>query len=262
MRAHGIVALLALGLAGCAGAAGLYVVRFAAPAGERAPLTGMMARPSGPGPFPAVVLLHTCSGLWDEFERDWARWFAKEGYVPMVVDSFTSRGVKNMCAVGPGPTPFEMAMDALAALDHLQSLDFVAPDRISVVGWSYGASAALTIAAYQDHRQMGDRPPARKFHAAVAFYPPCSALSPNTIPTLLLLAGRDNWTPSGQCVIGATTLKRDGRPIEWIVYPEAHHSFDRSGFGAGVAYLGYTQRYDPAAAKDAEQQVRRFLGAR
>ena len=36
------------------------------------------SRPDGPGPFPAVVLLHGCHGVSNS-TRGWARWFRDHG---------------------------------------------------------------------------------------------------------------------------------------------------------------------------------------
>src|SRR5580704_7268540 len=53
-------------------------------------------RPSGGGPFPAVVLLHTCAGLGPHVHA-WARKLQDWGYVALVVDSFTPRGNGVVC---------------------------------------------------------------------------------------------------------------------------------------------------------------------
>src|SRR5688572_26468449 len=126
-----VAVLLAAAAAGCAGN-----VRFPGPTSDAKTLTGSLFRPNGAGSFPAVVLLHTCGGI--TFEPDWAKWLAAEGYVALLVDSFRARGVMNTCSSGSaGPSTSAVAMDALAALDHLQSLEVVARDRIAVMGWSY-----------------------------------------------------------------------------------------------------------------------------
>src|ERR1700724_3196497 len=68
---------------------------------EREPkLLGYLARPDGAGPFPAVVVLHGCAGfsaagslqLTDQL-KDW-------GYVALMVDSLTPRGLTTACG-GP-----------------------------------------------------------------------------------------------------------------------------------------------------------------
>jgi dienelactone hydrolase len=51
-----------------------------------------LARPKGTGPFPAVVLLHGGSGV-EPNHLEWSSWFADQGYVALVVDSFRSAAV-------------------------------------------------------------------------------------------------------------------------------------------------------------------------
>jgi poly(3-hydroxybutyrate) depolymerase len=57
-----------------------------------APLRGLLFRPKGEGPFPAVVLLHGCRGI-QPYQRDWAGKLAEWGYVALLVDSFGPRNV-------------------------------------------------------------------------------------------------------------------------------------------------------------------------
>ena len=49
-------------------------------------------RPEGAGPFPAVVLLHGCHGVMAS-NHEWGRWFRDRGYVALVVDSWSARGI-------------------------------------------------------------------------------------------------------------------------------------------------------------------------
>src|SRR6266566_919534 len=60
---------------------------------EQIPIT--VSRPDGPGPFPAVVIMHDCSGLGPRSSGAPGRW-AKElvgrGYVALMPDSFSTRG--------------------------------------------------------------------------------------------------------------------------------------------------------------------------
>ncbi len=248
------LALLCL-LGGCA--APLADVKFPSGAqADRVTLTGMLHRPAATGPGPAVVLLHTCAGLRPHVTA-WAQWLAREGYVALIVDSFTPRGAANVCATLGNPTVHEVAWDAMGALGYLRGQPFVDPDRIAVMGWSYGAMAALDASRANFIQMAGGR----GFRAAVPFYPHCSYLSFDTaVPVLLLLAGSDDWTPSGACVERATALQREGRPIAWHVYRGATHGFDQADLGnRTVVVLGHTMRYDPAATRDSEARVRAFL---
>src|SRR5262249_17566334 len=65
-------------------------------------IEGYLAKPEGNGPFPAIVHLHGCGGLNPAFKADPAsdRWIGQLvgwGYVVLVVDSFTTRHVREAC---------------------------------------------------------------------------------------------------------------------------------------------------------------------
>lgn len=77
--------------------------------------SGLLAKPPGEGPFPAVALLHTCGGLTSVTTLDWPEYLTGLGYVTLSVDSFGSRGIKRC------PTPLsrdrrELSRDAYGAL--------------------------------------------------------------------------------------------------------------------------------------------------
>ena len=116
------------------------LVKFASAGGD--PIQGYLTRPKGAGPFPAVVLLHTCLGL-PANRRSTADAFAKWGYVALFVDDFSTRGLKETCAVD-----FNEAMaDAYGALGFLAGQPFVDAARIAAVGFSQGGDTALRLAA-------------------------------------------------------------------------------------------------------------------
>src|SRR5262249_28729105 len=62
-------------------------------------LKGWLYRPSGPGPFPAIVLAHPCSGVGDNTDA-WGKRLASWGYVVLAPDSFGPRGEKTVCGRG------------------------------------------------------------------------------------------------------------------------------------------------------------------
>ena len=71
--------------------------------GEPVQLTAALYRPSGPGPFPAVVMLHGCSGMFANLGdltasyRYWGELIAQSGYVALLPDSFNPRGHRSIC---------------------------------------------------------------------------------------------------------------------------------------------------------------------
>ena len=160
-----------------------------------APIQGYLTKPDGVGPFPAVVLLHSCLGLPATREAI-AAMFAGWGYVALFVDDFTTRGVRETCATDFG----EGISDAFGALAFLARLPYVDPQRIAAVGYSQGADTALQIASTRWASAFAV-PHDLNFKAVAAFYPPCEnqADAKLEIPTLILIGGSDDVTPAADC---------------------------------------------------------------
>jgi len=146
-------------------------------------LSGMLAGHSdNAGPYPAVVVLHGCSGISSHSVKIADR-LGSWGYVALTVDSLGPRGIASGCGGGFRDQPF----DAYAALSYLSQLDFVDPARVAVLGQSMGGSAAL----YAVDRDLTAQYFEERFRAAVAYYPSCdipTALM--TAPTLVLIGER------------------------------------------------------------------------
>jgi dienelactone hydrolase len=142
MLRHAWAALAAsVVLAGCAGSA----VSFPnANPGKPLTISASEARPEGPGPFPAVVLMHGCHGVSDS-TRQWAEWFRARSYVALIVDSWTPRGIGNGCRPGPDIPNTERFDDAVGALRWLQARPYVDRRRIGAIGWSNGGVFAMSV---------------------------------------------------------------------------------------------------------------------
>jgi len=237
-------------LVGCAPAAADELVRFAS-AGQGDPIQGYLTRPKGKGPFPAVVLLHTCLGLPEERASIGER-IAGWGYVALFVDDFAARGLKQTCAVDFKPA----LSDAYGGLFYLARLRYVDRARIAAVGFSQGGDTALKIAAGGGSARGG-----AAFKAAAAFYAPCANLNGAAldIPTLILIGAKDEVTPAADC---AELVKRQAPGMaKLVVYPGAAHAFDLPEFGAGTRVMGMLLAYDRNAARRSWSELRRFLAA-
>ncbi|HEX4298205.1 MAG TPA: dienelactone hydrolase family protein, partial [Devosia sp.] len=105
-------------------------------------ITGELSRPAGTGPFPAVVLLHSCLGYPSNRHAVEDR-LAASGYVALFVDDFAARGLSQTCLVD---FPEALA-DAFGALAYLAGRPDIDPARIAAVGFSQGGDTALAIAS-------------------------------------------------------------------------------------------------------------------
>jgi dienelactone hydrolase len=220
-----------------------------------APIQGYLTKPSGRGPFPAVVLLHSCLGL-PAMRKSIAGTFANWGYVALFVDDFATRGLKETCSVDfrEGPA------DAFGALAFLSKLSFVDPTRIGAVGYSQGGDTALEIAS----SHFAEAPDGMKFKAAAAFYPPCANLGNAAleIPTLVLVGELDDVTPAADCRRLVRAQPRGGSNLTLVVYPGAHHLFDDPGFAGGKHISGMLLQYNRNAAERSRSALRDFLAGK
>ena len=245
-------------------------------AGPVAQLSGYLYRPDGPGLFPAVVLLHGCSGLLTRGgkiganARFWAEHFRDHGYVALLVDSFTTRGIDEVCTGRHNLSVVqERAADARGALQFIRQRAGVQADRVGLVGWSNGAGAVLSVLFNKGE-------PQRDFHAAVAFYPSCRRTYPGGpdyrpyAPLLVLIGAKDDWTPAAPCVQWTDRAQALGAPMRIKVYPDAHHGFDapnnpvhyrpevRNRNKPGGC-CGATVGTEPAARAEAIREVTQFF---
>ena len=91
-----------------------------------------------------------------------------------------------------------------------------------------------------------------------ACIPGCETLDTRSHqPTLLLLAGKDDWTPPADCLLAGASMKDEGRPVSIVLYPEASHLYDAPG--PMRDYLGHRIGFDASATRDSRLQVSRFL---
>lgn len=247
---HLAIAAFVLASMGCATAAAPRRL-------EGAELVLQLEKPDGPGPFPAVILMHGCAGPKRK-DRAWAAFLRREGYVALVTDSFGPRGVKELCGSRDqrAPTSRDRAGDAAAARRWLAAQPFVDPARIALMGFSHGGKTVLR-AAVRGAGAPGGEPP---FAAVIALYPPCFPLGPEQTlqsPLLLLVAGDDDWAPPERCQAFAAAARARGQESSLVVYPGALHGFDAVGLDTWK--LGHHLRHDPTAHADAQVRVRAFL---
>lgn len=240
--------------------------------GENQPgqLDARLFRPQGEGPFPAIVAMHGCSGLWSSKDiglsprhADWGRRLAALGYVVLFPDSYGSRDLGPQCRNDDRRVePFrERVEDANAARRYLQTLPYVKPDAIALLGWSNGGSSVLYTVRPKDRPKVGSP----DFRAAVAFYPGCTTIADKgdwatRLPLLIVMGEADDWTPAAPC---KTLADANPDKVKLILYPGAYHDFDNeaqklhelhglayTANDNGVAHAGLNPAARAAALKD------------
>ena len=178
--------------------------------------------------MPAVVILHGSSGV-NPGEKVWAQRLNAMGYASFVVDSFTGRGVSNTEADQSQLSMSAGIADAYFALRLLAADPRIDREKISVMGFSRGGIAALYSALDPFRRAVIDDD--LHFAAHIAFYPGCgihyASAHLDGAPILMLLGGKDNYTPAAPCVEYADALRKQGAQVTLKTYPDAYHGFDR-----------------------------------
>jgi dienelactone hydrolase len=165
--------------------------------GEQLQLPAVLHKPSGNGPFPAVVMLSGCEGvagvdpLNAKAQAQWVERLVGWGYVALMLDSFTPRGPSNICDNTGSVSPDIRSHDAYAAKSYLSALPFVDPNNIGVIGWSHGGWTIMSIID-RSARDKKESP----FKVAVAFYPYCHPLTDPDTPVLVLIGRKDDWCPA------------------------------------------------------------------
>ena len=236
-----------IGFSGCAPTAGVTIPHTEAAA--------FLAVPEGNGPFPAVVLMHGCSGLDPEVQKGNAvhvRNLRAEGFVTLILDSFGPRRLGDVVCNGGGE---EMAAfryrqrDAVSAVRFLRSQPFVDAENIFVMGQSHGGWVVLQLAISRTI------PVQDRFRAAVAYYPWCGDQQLREqlhTPVLVLIGALDDWTPADRCLEAKRYAR--GAPFEVVVYENAHHSFDLP-MGGPYRYKGHTVAGHAGAGTDSRKRM-------
>ncbi|MBT6202646.1 MAG: hypothetical protein HOI34_02980 [Rhodospirillaceae bacterium] len=189
--------------------------------------------PSGPPPWPAVVLLHSASG---QGAIDWAYadLLLSDGFAVLAVDSFLPRGAFRTVQDQTEVSEVAMVLDAFAARDVLAADPRIDPERIAVVGFSKGGIAAFYASLERVRSAAGGVP----FAAHVAHYPWCGLRLRDPVTTgapILIQAGSsDTVTPVVLCqqFVDEITAVDPDPNIELVIYEGARHAFDHPALSA------------------------------
>jgi dienelactone hydrolase len=221
---------------------------------------------------PAIILLHGCGGMLDRHGRPdqrmqfYAAWLLKQHWHVLALDSFSSRGVREICRRPRGEQAIVnqslRRADLAAAIAWLIAHDAVDQDRLALIGWSNGGS---TVLEYTHHKEpQGLKALYPGLRAAAAFYPGCAYRQRNgyqaTIPVLLLLGLSDDWTSPEPCFKLASSL------VEVTGWENAFHGFDghaplrfRTDIRTGTNPRGVHQGANREAGDEAKMLLMHFL---
>jgi dienelactone hydrolase len=223
-------------------------------------IAGALFKPEGAGPFPAVVYMSGCAGLNAPPEVPQEKIVVdsllSKGIAILIVDPFTPRGeAEGVCPKLSNDTFVQYMTrggnDAVAAVKAIKAMPGIDPNKVFLQGYSYGAISSLFAT---DTKTPGTHD--TKIAGLIAYYPYCYDNVDPSVPTLVLIGEKDDWTPAANC----QAVKDKGKAnFEVVVYPGATHAFTMQM--DNVVYLGHHMTYDEKATKDAQERADAFMAA-
>lgn len=209
------------------------------------PATGYLARPSEPGNYPGIVMIHEWWGLNDNI-REMARQLASHGYVVLAVDMYNGQVAQNSTVAGQLAGSVrnnrEGAIANLkAAAAFLRDQSDVNPDLIASIGWCFGGQWSLQLALNE------------KLAATVIYYGQletnASKLEAIDWPVLGVFGSADTSIPVATVRQFEAALNEAGVENEIYIYEGVGHAFaNPSGMN-----------YAPNETKDAWEKTIAFL---
>ena len=213
------------------------------------------------GTAPVVLSIHGGpSAMWGPAEASmWLEWqlMVERGYGVVYANPRGSGGYgeafqrANHQNWGPGP-----AGDCLAALEAACEEPWADPERLVVTGGSYGGYLTTWIIAH-DRRfkaavaqrgvydlrtffgegnafrlvewAFGGHPADERFGDLIDGASPFQASRSIETPLLIMHGEKDLRTGVSQSAMLYRSLKVDGRPVEYVLYPDADHDLSRTG---------------------------------
>lgn len=219
-----------------------------------------VARPSGVGPFPVVVLLHGTHGFARQYIQ-WAEDLARGGFLAVAGCWFSGGSGRGTDAVTPPipcpeipPLKVDAYPEAVQYIDALvqaaRALPGARPDRLALAGHSRGGGETLQYLLAIANVQ------AAVLHSAGHGYRPMTRAAEFQTPILLMHGTADGPTGGGNAntdVVLArdfeTALRRNGKSVEANYY---------EGGGHNTFFTNSTQRDDEM--KRMIRFLRRHLG--
>lgn len=223
--------------------------------GGSAGLTGVLAVPAGPGPWPGVVLVHEAYGVTDVMRRQ-VDHLASLGYLALMPDLYAQGGARR-CLVATFRALRSGEGRAYVDIDTARRFLLARPDcngKVGILGFCMGGGFALMAAS------------GHGFDAVSSNYgmlPSDEDALVHACPVVGSYGGRDRSLPGAAAKLEAR-LERAGVPHDVKEYPDAGHSFLNDAESGPAAMRAITRRVmgagpEPASAADAWQRIDAFF---
>ena len=205
---------------------------------------GLLYMPSdGTWRHPAVIVIHEWWGL-NDWVKEQAADLAAHGYVALAVDLYRGQVASDPDTahqLSRGLPEDRGIRDLKAADDFLRADKHVDTSRIGAIGWCMGGGYALNFAVADPHLK-----------AVVANYgpPPTDPAALAQIHAAILgnYGGLDKGISPASVESFAADLKKQGKPIDIKIYPDAGHAFEnpnnKTGYKAADASDAHSRSLD------------------
>jgi carboxymethylenebutenolidase len=209
-------------------------------------LLGYLAEPDGPGPHPAILLIHEWWGL-NEGMTILANALAEEGYVVFAPDGYrgnvTSAIPRALWLRITTPTD-QVERDMDSALVYLRSLENVDTEHVASMGFCFGGGHSLQLGL----RQSENLALTIIYYGAVVTDPNLLAPLMDGQPVLGIFAEKDNTIFPEEVIEFEAALNSLDIENEITIYP-----------GVGHAFVNEDNYNEPGPAGDAWNQTLQFL---
>lgn len=201
------------------------------------------------------------------------QYLANHGYVVLGINNRGSSGYgKTFFAADDGKHGREPLWDTVAAKKYLQSLDYVDPDRIGIIGGSYGGYMTVAALAFKPeefkvgvdifgvtnwvrtlesippyweaqrqalYKEIGDPATQREFLVATS---PLFHADKIVRPLMVLQGANDPRVIQAESDEIVAAVRKNGVPVEYVVFDDEGHGFTKkknqiAGYGAILAFL-------------------------
>ena len=204
-------------------------IRVAVP--DRSVMLAAVARPSGAGPFPIVILLHGTHGFAPQYVQ-WAQDLARGGFLAVAGCWFSGGSGTGVNAVAPPipcpeipPLKVDAYPEAVHNIDALvqaaRGLPDARPDRLALVGHSRGGAEALQYLLTIGNVQ------AVVLHSGGHGQRPVARASEFNVPILILHGTADEQSVNTHVTLVRefeAALRRNQKPVEAHYYEGSGHN--------------------------------------
>lgn len=223
-------------------------------------VTGDLSIPAGAsGRGPAVIVLHSCAGMTPNLV-DWADALNGMGFATLLLDSFSGRGVTEICTGRGSVSISSRLVDVYRALALLSVHPRIDARRIALLGFSHGGWVTLWASQAQIERRFLRANV--DFAAYAAFYPAaCNVRLQNEAsmapgPVRIFQGTADDWTPIAPCREWVARRQAAGRDVSLVAYDRAMHAFDVPSFSPPRRWTGI---FNPAKCTITERPDHTFV---